>query len=576
MKIGKLYDVRTIKNFKDMLKQSYELFSDKVAFVKKISDGNYRKITYKDFYNEVASLGTSLLKLVPERLIVCVIGENRYEWCLGYIATTNSGGTIVPMDKELPLAEKINLIKQSNSNVIIFSGKYSKDIPEIAEKVPTLKYFVNMDIKEDEGIMLSLEKLLEKGNELIKSGDESFENAEVSSDEMSILLFTSGTMDNAKGVMLSQKNICEDIMSVCKTVDVRPGDSSVSILPLHHTYQCSLGFILFLYRGSTIYFNDGLRYIQKNLKEYAPSILITVPLLLENMYKKIWEQAKKKKGLTTTLKLAIVATNILRDVFHIDIKRKVFREIHETLGGNLRLIIVGAAAISPEVSKGFSDFGMETLQGYGLTECSPLLIGNSDSVCRHGSIGIPIPGVEICINNPNEDGIGEILAKGENIMLGYLINGKVDRSCFKDGWFYTGDLGYKDKDGFYYITGRNKNVIVTKNGKNIFPEELEAQINKSPFVLESLVFGKYDKETGEVRVNAQIFPNMDAIKESFKSIAVSAEDVKKFLGDIIKSVNKDMPLYKHIKEFSVRDTAFIKTTTQKIKRYKEIPQQEQK
>lgn len=575
MRVKNFYEVRVIKNFRDMLKQSSELFSDKVAFVKRVTDEVYKKITYKEFYKSVASLGTSLLSLIPEKLTVCIVGENRYEWCLGYLAATNSGGTVVPMDKELPIAEKINLIKQSNSNVIIFSNKYLKEMSQIAEEIPSLKCFINMDTTENEGSIYSLQKLLDQGTSLIENGNTLFENATVSSDDMSILLFTSGTMDNAKGVMLSQKNICEDIMSVCKTVNVKPTDSSICILPLHHTYQCSLGFILLLYRGCTIYFNDGLRYIQKNLKEYSPSILITVPLLLENMYKKIWEQAAKKRGMTTFLKVLISTTNFLRDVFHINIKRKVFKKIYSTLGGNLRLIITGAAAISPEVSKGFWDFGIKTLQGYGLTECSPLLIGNSDSACKHGSVGLPIPGVEITINNPDENGIGEILAKGKNIMLGYLINGKIDKSCFKDGWFYTGDLGYKDNDGFYYITGRNKNVIVTKNGKNIFPEELEAQINKSPFVIESLVFGKYDRETGEVQVNAQIFPNIDAIKENLKSLVVSTDDIKKFLGNIIKNVNKNVPLYKHIKEFSIRDTEFIKTTTQKIKRYKEIHQNKQ-
>ncbi|MBP5427570.1 MAG: AMP-binding protein [Clostridiales bacterium] len=571
MKSKKMYEVRKIINFKDMLKQSKELFAKKLAFVKKISDGNYKNISYEELYNNVASLGTSLLKLVPEKPVVCILGENRYEWCLAYLATTNSGGVVVPMDKELPTSEKINLIQQSNANIVIFSDKYSEEMKEIASNISTLKFFINMDLEDDNDTRLSLYKLVRKGEGLIERGDTSFEEVQVSSEEMSILLFTSGTMDNAKGVMLSQKNVCEDIMSVCTTVDVKKEDSSVSILPLHHTYQASLGFILLLYRGSTIYFNDGLRYIQKNLKEYGPTILITVPLLLENMHKKIWEQAKKTKGLTTFLKVAIGVTNVLRDVFKIDIKRKVFRKIHSTLGGNLRLIITGAAAIAPEVSKCFWDLGIKTLQGYGLTECAPLLIGNRDSVCRHGSIGLPIPGVDITINNPNEDGIGEILAKGPNIMLGYLINGEVDKSCFKDGWFYTGDLGYKDKDGFYYITGRNKNVIVTKNGKNIFPEELETKINSSPYVLESLVFGKSDEETGEVRVNAQIFPNIDAIKESLKAVVVSAEDIKKFLGDVIKNINKEIPLYKHIKEFTIRDTAFIKTTTQKIKRYKEIP-----
>ncbi len=570
MKERLLYEVREIKDLKDMLNQSAKLFADKNAFLDNKAPGLLSGITYKQFKNDVDSLGTAFLSMGLKDGFIAVIGENRYEWCVTYLATVNGTGVIVPLDKELPEQDIENLLNRSEVSAVIFSKKYSRIMEKLSDRLQTVKYYINMDNANDEDGVLSLRTLLEKGRELIEQGDNSFINAGIDRDKMSILLFTSGTTGFAKGVMLSHANICSNITAVSATVNIKISDTSLSILPLHHTYECSLGFLTFIYNGGTIAFNEGLKYISKNLKEVKPSVLVTVPLILENMYKKIWDQASKKKGTKIKLKAAMFISNILYNYAGIDIRRRLFKQIHDNFGGNIRLFITGAAAVDPLVTKGLRNLGMLVLQGYGLTECSPLVIGNRDMYYVDGAVGLPLPGVEVKLNNPNDSGIGEIITKGSNVMLGYYNDEEATNKCLKDGWFHTGDLGKMDKHGFYYITGRCKNVIVTKNGKNIYPEELEAFINRSPFVQESMVWGCYEEKSGETIVNAQIFPNLELIKEKLKKHTLTKEDITAVFNDIIKNINNGMPLYKRIRNFSIRETEFIKTTTKKIKRYKEI------
>lgn len=564
-----LYSVRTINNMKDLITQSVKLFGSKNAFLVRNKQEIYEGITYSKFKDDIDAFGSALIDLGLKDKFIAVIGENRYEWCVTYLSVVNGTGIIVPLDKELPLPEIENLLIRSNAAAVVFSGKFSSEMGELSKKLPTVKYFISMDADQEEYGILSFRKLVEYGKGLMNSGCGSFSDAEINDEKMSILLFTSGTTDLAKGVMLSHKNICSNIVSVSKTVYIGSNDSSLSILPLHHTYECTLGFLTMIYSGGTIAFNEGLKHIAKNLKEIRPTVLIAVPLILESMYKKIWEQAAKKKGMKTKLKTALLISNTLNKIFRIDIRKKLFKAIHDNIGGRVRLIISGAAAIDPDVSKGFSMMGIKVLQGYGLTECSPLVIGNRDNVYRDASVGLPIPGVEVKIVDPNQKGVGEIITKGDNVMLGYYKNEEVTEKCMKNGWFYTGDLGYKDKAGFYYITGRIKNVIVTKNGKNIYPEEVESYINKSPYVQESLVWGRYDEISGETHVNAQIIPNFIAIKEKLKDIHISGDEIMRVISDVVKGVNRDMPLYKRIRGFNIRETEFVKTTTKKIKRYVE-------
>lgn len=564
-----LYNVRPIKDLKDMIEQSGKLFADKNAFLVKTKDDAYRGIKYSEFKSDIEALGTAFLDMGLKNKFIAVIGENRYEWCVTYLATVCGTGVIVPLDKELPVNEIQNLLFRSGASAIVFSGKLSNEIKTVAANVSTVKYFINMDAEENDQQYMSFRKLLEKGKKLIASGNRSFLDAQVDPEVMNILLFTSGTTDHAKGVMLSHKNICFDIMAVCSSLYIDSNDSVLSILPLHHTYECTAGFLVMVYNGCTISFNEGLKHISKNLKETKPSILILVPLILENMYKKIWEQASKQRGLKTRLKIAIFISNILYGMFKIDLRKKLFKAIHENIGGRVRLIISGAAAIDPAVSKGFRAMGIKVVQGYGLTECSPIVTVNREYNFRDDSIGQPLPGVQVKIENPDSDGIGELVVKGDNVMLGYFENQLATEKVLKDGWLYTGDLGKVYKDDFFVITGRKKNVIVTKNGKNIFPEEVEAYLNKSPYILESLVYGKNSEHGDETLVCAQIVPDFDAIKYKFKMEVVPPEELHKLIGAEVKAINRSMPLYKHVREFTIRENEFLKTTTRKIKRYLE-------
>jgi long-chain acyl-CoA synthetase len=566
-----IYKVRTIKSLKDMLEQSEKLFSEKAAFSVKQSDQTYKPVNYKNFKSDIDSLGTAFIKkLGLKDKFIAVIGENRYEWCVTYLSTVCGTGVIIPLDKELPVQELENLLLSSNASAIVYSGKLCREINQIRANLPEMKFYINMNLEQNNEKELSFTALLNEGRKMLESGNKDFIDAEIDPEVMSVLLFTSGTTGNPKGVMLSHKNICFDIMAVCQSLYIDSNDSVLSILPLHHTYECTAGFLVMIYNGCTISFNEGLKHISKNLKETSPTILMLVPLILENMYKKIWERASKERGLKTKLKIGMFISNLLYKILKIDNRNEVFKEIHENMGGKLRLIIAGAAAIDPKVSKGFRTFGFVTSQGYGLTECSPIVSVNREKQFRDDSIGQPLPGIEMKIVNPGSDEVGEIYVKGDNVMLGYYKNEEETKKVLSDDvWFNTGDLGKVCKNDFYLITGRKKNVIVTKNGKNVFPEEVEAYLNKSPYILESMVYGK-DSENGlETIVCAQIVPDFDAIKEKLKVESTSKDAIDKLLNFEVKSANRNMPLYKHVREFTIRENEFEKTTTRKIKRYLE-------
>lgn len=564
----KLYTVRPIKDLKDMLAQSVSLFSSRPAFRFKAADGNIEHIRYSQFNSDIEAFGTALINLGLTNKPIAVIGENRYEWCVTYLSVVNGVGTIVPLDRELPKSDIQNLLNQSQAAAVVFSEKYLEMMQDIRGNCPKVRHYICMDDVSAPSI-LSFSSLLAEGSESIDRGMDVWQKAQIDPDKPLILLFTSGTTGFAKGVLLSHKNICSVITSVSETVKVLPEDTLLSILPLHHTYECTLGFLTIIYSGSSIAFSEGLKHIPKNIKEYSPTILVTVPLLLENVYNKIWAQAEKQKGLKRSLILGQMISGFLYNVLRVDIRKKLFAKIHDNLGGNLRLFITGAAAIDPKVSKGFRKWGFSVLQGYGLTECAPLVAGNRDILFRDRSAGVALPGVKLKINNPDQKGIGEILVQGSNVMLGYYNNTEETQKVLKDGWFHTGDLGRIDRKGFLYITGRCKNVIVTKNGKNIFPEELENYIKDSPLVGECIVYGELDETSGETHVKAQIFPNFEVIGEMLKNINlnINTDEIKKMIQEVITNVNRKIPLYKHIRQVIIRDTEFEKTTSKKIKRH---------
>ena len=383
---------------------------------------------------------------------------------------------------------------------------------------------------------------------------------------MSIMLFTSGTTSISKAVALSQSNICEDIYALAQMTDIRKEDTFLSFLPLHHTFESTCTFLYGTFSGITVAFCDGLKYVQKNLAEFKVTGFVCVPLMLEIMYKKI------KKGIEEQGKAKLVATmskisNGLLKI-GIDIRRKVFKQILDNLGGKLRILIAGGAAMSKDAIQGFLDLGINLLQGYGLTETSPVVAGENDKCKRCGSVGFPLPGINVKIANPDKDGIGEIAVQSPTVMLGYVDNPEATNEVLKDDWFYTGDLGYFDKDGFLFITGRKKDVIVLKNGKNIFPEEIEILINKLPYVSESMVFGR-PLEDGDYKICAKIVYNKEVVNEMFPNISES-DLHEKVWEDIKENVNHKMPAYKYIREIILTDAPLIKTTTQKVKRQEEL------
>jgi len=566
----KYYEVRKIEDLRDMVRQTAELHPDCSAFTLKDGNGNFTSITYRDFQKSINELGTALLVLGLKDAKIAVMSENRYEWCLTYLTVVNGVGVIVPLDKELPVNEVTSLMSRSEATAIVTSRDYIQDIIDIKKDLPDLKYIISMDpVDETEtpGVIY-LYDLLEKGKKLIESGSREYIDAPINPDEMRMLIFTSGTTDKSKGVMLSHKNICHDIMGVSQLLTADTRDSILSILPLHHTYECTAGFLTMVYLGVSIGFCEGLRHIQKNLQEYKPSIIMSVPLILENVYNKVEKKAKKENKYLK-LRFGLFIAPLLAKLGFKDIQKKMFREIHESLGGNLRLIISGASALNPKVSKAFRAMGFNLLQGYGLTECSPIVTVNRLEEYKDGSVGLPLPGVEIKIDNPGKDKIGEILVRGNNVMLGYYKNEEATREVLKDGWLYTGDYGRIDKDGFLYITGRKKNVIVTKNGKNIYPEDIELYLNQSPYILESLVFGVDDPVENETRVCAQIVPKMETIEEELGRTPTDEELHKIILAEV-KKVNKKLSSYKRIQHFDIRKEEFAKTTTKKIKRYVEL------
>lgn len=559
-------DVRHVTDLKDLLCQSVQLFGEKEAFSVKNKDSIYTSITYNEYKSDVDALGSALMDMGLKDGFISLIGENRYEWCVSYLSVVNGTGIVVPLDKDLPSTEIENLLFRSKSSAIIFSGKLLKQIKEIQKECTTVKYFINMDAENDEDFYLSYKKLIEKGKALIGSGYNDFLNATVNNEKMNMLLFTSGTTDLAKGVMLSHKNLCSDVMAISSCLYIDSMDSVLSILPLHHTYECTADFLVMIYNGCSIAFCEGLKHISKNLQEVKPTILMLVPLILENLYKKVWTTAKKKTFGKLYLKTGLIISDLLK-ILNIDISKKLFKSIHESLGGNLRLVISGAAGLAPNVSRGLRGFGFNVLQGYGLTECSPIVTVNRHNLFRHDSIGLPIPGVKVKLDNVDETGIGELMVQGDIVMQGYYENPIATRKVLKDGWFYTGDLGTIDSEGLIRITGRKKNVIVTKNGKNIFPEEVEAYLGESEFILESLVTGEDDELSGETFVSAQIFPDYDNILDKFKINSSDEMTIEKIINTEVKKINKSMPLYKHVKKIYIRTYEFEKTTSQKIKRY---------
>lgn len=562
-----LYEAKEFKNIREVIQNAIKKYSCNNAFIIKNKEGSnqkYTNITYKQFGFDIDCLGSSLIKRKLKGKRIAIISPNRYEWIVSYLATVNGTGVVVPLDKGLPDKEIESLLQRSHAEAIIFDKKYKDVMKQIQENRTTnVTHFICMDKDND---FTSFNELIEEGKKLLENNDEEFTKAEIKEKEMSIILFTSGTTSASKAVMLSHKNIASNLYALTMAEKIYDTDVNLAFLPFHHTFG-STGLLFFLSHGATNVFCDGIRHIQTNLKEYKVSTFVCVPLLLETMYKKIMKEIEKQ-GKTKLIKIAIPISNFLLK-FGIDIRRTLFKDIINQLGGNIRFIVSGASAIDKKVAKGFNDFGILTVQGYGLTETSPVLVAENEKCIRYGSIGYPMANVEIKIDQPNEQGIGEIIAKGPNVMLGYYENEEATKEVIKieengERWFCTGDLGYQDKDGYIFIAGRKKNVIVLKNGKNVYPEELELFINNLPYVEESMVFGMPKED--DLVVSVKIVYNKEYKEENH----LSEENLKDKIWQDIKEINKGLPNYQHIKNMIVTDEPMIKTTTAKVKRFEEI------
>ena len=558
-------NVLEVTDLKDMLNKTRELYGDKPGYKIKIGKGQYKTYTHNEIRDMINYLGTALINLGLKGKRIGVIGENRYEWELAYLSVVCGVGIVVPMDKSLPANELEEVIERSEVEAIFYSKKYEELIKKIkySEK-NKLKHLISMDTDIHEEGIYSEKELIEKGKEMVDSGNREYINAKINPEEMRIMLFTSGTTSKSKVVALSHKNLVSNVMDYASVVDVDSNDRILSFLPLHHVYECTVGMLVSLYVGAERSFCDGIRHIMENLNEYKITYAAFVPAIYEIMYKNIWKMIQKEDKIEETKKLM----QEYKDK-SMEEKKKAFKEIHNMYGGCIKLFISGAAALDKEVIETFRNWGINLCQAYGLTETSPIIGIETNEHHRVGSIGKPIPHVQARIDEADDDGVGELVVKGPNVMLGYYNNKKATDSVMEDGWFHTGDLARIDEDGYIFICGRKKSVIVLKNGKNIYPEEMEGLVNKIEGVKESFIFGKQQTDDKDnIKIHVKIVFDKEIMKEAYK--VEDEEDIYKVLAEKIKEVNSVMPKYKAIRGIIVSEEPLIKTTTGKIKRQANI------
>lgn len=566
----KQYKPTSYKTVKEIFEESINKYSDKEFILEKFNPkGEFENISYKQFGEDVIALGTALTNkynLSGEKIVI--IGENTYYWYVSYMTALCGAGIAVPVDKELPPNELENVINRSKATVVIYSTKKKDIIKKVENNLPGVKYFVQMNSDEKLfGREIGIDTIINEGKKLVNSGDDSFMKIKIDPEEFKVLIFTSGTTSAAKGVMICNRNLAENINAISAYVKLAPKDRFFSVLPLHHTYESTIGFLLPMAVGASIAVCQGLKYIVPNLKETKPTALLAVPLLIENLYKKINQSIEKggKAGLVNSM---MHVTNALKTV-GIDIKKKVFSEIYENLGGNLKYVVSAAAPIDAKVGKWLQDIGIIFLQGYGLTETAPIAALTPEYDTRVGSAGKAVICDEIKIHAPNEKGEGEVWIKGKTVMLGYYENEEATKEVMHDGWFNAGDIGYIE-DGFLYITGRSKNVIVTQNGKNIYPEEIELLLGKVDEIKECMVYGKQmNPEDKELTISVKVIPNYEKIEEKYGKDLTETQ-IHDIIWDEIKKVNRKLTSYKAIKNLEIKKDEFEKTTTMKIKRFAEI------
>ncbi len=557
-----LYDVPKISSIQDMLLRSAKEYSDKIA-LEDLTDYPIPKVTYKELRDFVFRFGKSLNEIgLKERDHIAVIGENRVQWGITYLTAMTFNMVIVPIDKNLTTNEILNIIHESDAKAIVFSNTFKEMLLEKKSSLMKLKYLISMDDDKSTDENFSMMELIESQNAYVDN------LPEIDPSEMAEIIFTSGSLGRAKGVMLSQKNLAANLMAMTSMIKIFPEDRFLSVLPIHHTYECTCGFLCPLYTGSSAHYARSLKTVVDDLQKVKATILLGVPLLYDKMFKRIYKGIQEDKIKSKIVPPLVKLTNIADAIGWKSAKKIIFSELHNKFGGSIRLFIAGGAAPDPKVAKGLREFGFNFVQGYGLTETAPIVALNRLYAFKDNAAGLPLPGVQIKINNPDADGVGEIFIKGDNVMLGYYKNPQLTQEAFENGWFKTGDLGFFDEDGFLHIAGRKKNVIIANNGKNVFPEEIEDLLNRSPFIQECMVYGEKDEKHDEV-IAAQIVTDAEAFIEYSEknNVQITPELVNNIISEEIKKVNKELANYKQIRKFYIRDTEFEKTTTQKIKRY---------
>ena len=557
-----LFEVPQIESIQDMLLKSSAKYSNKLA-MEDLQKYPISSVTYTELKDHIFKFGSSLQKLgLKPRDHVAVVGENRVQWAIAFLTSMMFDFVVVPVDKNLTHSDILNIIHESDSIALIFSGSLTELVKTKKEALGKIKFYISMDLEKKENDFYSMTEMMKSESAIAPK------LPKINFDEVAEIIYTSGSLGRAKGVMLSQKNLAVNLMAMRQMVTIYPEDRFIGVLPIHHTYQCTCGFLCTLYSGASVHFARSLKTIPEDMASSKPTVLLGAPLLYNKMYNKIMKNVSVKKSTSILFNAMMNISEVTKSFGWKNSKKILFGKVHKTLGGSMRLLIAGGAAPDPKVSKFFRDLGFNIIQGYGLTETSPILALNKVENFKDDAAGLPLPGVEININKPDKNGVGEIYVRGLNVMLGYYKNKAITDDAFDKGWFKTGDLGYFDKDGFLFICGRMKNVIIANNGENVFPEEIEDILDRSQFVLECMVYGEEDEKHDE-RIAALVVPDTAGFIEysSKNNVQITPELINRLISEAIKETNKQLVPFKQIKKFYIHENELEKTTTQKVKRH---------